>query len=548
MNILSISQQNRPCQQATKRVALYTRVSSQEQATEGISLDAQIAALRGYAKVKDWQVSGEYQDAGFSGGTDQRPNFQMLLVDARHHQFDIVAVAKLDRFFRNLRHLLNYLHELEASGITFISVQESLDTSTPTGKFTLQLLGTVAEFERERIGERVADARRHLASLGQWSSGKPPFGYRFNKTAKVLEVYEPEAEAIRFAFDTYVSREIGIVRLAEAMNAESHVLPETARRKQHIWNQSLLLHILRHPAYKGGPNERWQFKTPAIISSEVWEQAQKKLASNKHFKPANKSNVGLKGKLRCAICGHTLRIGYSHSTKPVYECPGRLKRLHLDNTPRCTLPRFDASLVDRKIAEQLANIFDNPQALANHIKATIDNLESEKQSLSERLRPIETEAAGVKEDMAILDARLEMKRIAPEVYKERMGKLQRKLTELEHRTKEVDPLALEDLKSNEDLVDSYKWLQEILSDSKRVSDIFCFLNNFQGWQERPDLENYRQLSKAALRNALWEQYQGIKDSMVGIVYPDRVELKSRVLIGKSDISPGCKLDRCLESQ
>ena len=95
------------------RVAIYARVSSQEQATEGVSIDAQVAALKAYAKSQGWEVFDEYVDGGYSGGTDDRPALKRLLIDASQHRFNLVSVCKLDRFFRNIRLLLNYIHNLE---------------------------------------------------------------------------------------------------------------------------------------------------------------------------------------------------------------------------------------------------------------------------------------------------------------------------------------------------------------------------------------------------------------------------------------------------
>jgi len=112
-----------------QRAAIYARVSSQEQATEGVSIEVQVAALQAYAESQGWEVVDEYVDGGYSGGTDERPALKRLLIDADQRRFDIIAVCKLDRFFRNLRLLLNYLYGLEQLGIKFVATQEGLDTS-----------------------------------------------------------------------------------------------------------------------------------------------------------------------------------------------------------------------------------------------------------------------------------------------------------------------------------------------------------------------------------------------------------------------------------
>jgi len=119
------------------RVAPYSRVSSQEQVDEGVSIDAQIAALRANAKIQGWEIVDEYADGGFSGGTGDRPALKRLLTDAKKKRFDAIVTCKLDRFFRNLRLLLNLLNDLEQLGIKFVSIQEGLDTSTPHGRFSI---------------------------------------------------------------------------------------------------------------------------------------------------------------------------------------------------------------------------------------------------------------------------------------------------------------------------------------------------------------------------------------------------------------------------
>ena len=162
-----------------QKVAVYARVSTQEQAVEGVSIDAQIAALKANAKIQGWEVTDVYIDGGYSGGTDERPALKRLLADAKQRQFNIIAVCKLDRFFRNLRLLLNRLDSLEQLGIKFITTQEGLDTSSPYGKFAVQMMGVIAEFERGRIGERVKDSRRYLIAQGRWPGGRPVYGYRW---------------------------------------------------------------------------------------------------------------------------------------------------------------------------------------------------------------------------------------------------------------------------------------------------------------------------------------------------------------------------------
>ncbi|GAI31217.1 unnamed protein product [marine sediment metagenome] len=193
-----------------QKAAVYARVSSQEQAVEGVSLDAQVAALQAYAKSQGWEIVDEYIDGGYSGGTDERPALKRLLVDAKQHRFNILAVCKLDRFFRNLRLLLNHLHGLEQLGIKFVSTQEGLDTSTPYGNFAVQIMGVIAEFERGRIGERVKDSRRYLINGGNWPGGRTLYGYRWLNKERKWEVVSEEAETVRRIYRLYIDRKKGM--------------------------------------------------------------------------------------------------------------------------------------------------------------------------------------------------------------------------------------------------------------------------------------------------------------------------------------------------
>jgi len=144
------------------RVAIYARVSTEKQST-----DMQIQELEAYVKNRGWTVTEIYQDQ-LSGTTNERPRLSALMQDAKSRKFDHVLVWKLDRFGRSLKHLLNNLAELEAVGVVFISLKDNLDFSTPGGRFQVQILAAVAEFEAAMIRERVrCGIRRHMAAGGK---------------------------------------------------------------------------------------------------------------------------------------------------------------------------------------------------------------------------------------------------------------------------------------------------------------------------------------------------------------------------------------------
>ena len=151
------------------RAAVYARVSTFDQEPEN-----QLAELRRYAGARDWPLH-EYVDKGVSGAKDRRPALDTLLADARRRRFDVLVVWRLDRLGRNLKHLITLLEELQALGIAFVTLGESIDTTTPAGRLQLHLLGAFAQFDRERIRERVTAGLQRARAQGTrlWASLGP---------------------------------------------------------------------------------------------------------------------------------------------------------------------------------------------------------------------------------------------------------------------------------------------------------------------------------------------------------------------------------------
>ena len=151
------------------RVAIYARVST----TNGQSPEMQLRELRQFCKARGWQMAGEYRDEGISGAKDRRPALDKLMADAHKRKFDAVVVWKFDRFARSVSHLLRALENFQALGVAFVSLSESLDTSTPAGKMVFTVLGAVAELERSLTAERVRAGLRNARAKGI-RLGRPP--------------------------------------------------------------------------------------------------------------------------------------------------------------------------------------------------------------------------------------------------------------------------------------------------------------------------------------------------------------------------------------
>jgi site-specific DNA recombinase len=197
-----------------KKVGLYLRVSTEEQALTGVSLSAQKQKLEEYCKFNEWKIVGSYVDAGMSGGTLNRPQLQKLIEDCEKNFLDVLLVYKLDRLSRSLRDIILTIDELRSYGVDFVSLTEQIDTTTPVGKLMFHIIGAFAEFERDIICQRVILGMDQKAKDGHVQY-KPPFGYRFED--KRLIVVDDEAEIVRDIYRAYL-RGNSTVKISRSLN------------------------------------------------------------------------------------------------------------------------------------------------------------------------------------------------------------------------------------------------------------------------------------------------------------------------------------------
>jgi DNA invertase Pin-like site-specific DNA recombinase len=143
------------------KAAIYARVSTLDQEPEN-----QLGELRRYVEARAW-TAVEYVDRGVSGSKDRRPALDQLLADAKRRRFDVLVCWRLDRLGRSLKHLITLLEELQVLGVAFVSLAEGIDATTPAGKLQMHILGAIAEFERERIRERVLAGLQRARAQGR---------------------------------------------------------------------------------------------------------------------------------------------------------------------------------------------------------------------------------------------------------------------------------------------------------------------------------------------------------------------------------------------
>ncbi|MED1850312.1 recombinase family protein [Brevibacillus borstelensis] len=311
-----------------KQIAAYIRVSTDEQADKGNSLAEQQERLTAYCRAMGWNDPIIYVDDGYSAKDLRRPAIQRLLDDVKKNKVSVVLTSKLDRFCRNLLDLLQTIDLLEEHDCTYVSATESFDTSTAVGKMVLQLLGAFAEFERERISERVKDNMMSIAKNTDRAITKPCYGYDVVDGRYVIN--QAEAEYVRKMFDL-AEQGHGHRMIAKILNdlgatTKQGKMWEQTNVKRLISNETVAgIMVYNKRKTKNGKivmrdQEEWIVKEdnhPAIIPKERFEKVKDIMRSrsraNKH---ADSETYLLTGLLKCKHCGKNMKGSTSrHKTK-----------------------------------------------------------------------------------------------------------------------------------------------------------------------------------------------------------------------------------------
>lgn len=224
------------------RAALYARVSTEDQAKEGFSLDAQIKRLEAYCRVRGWDIAGIYRDEGCSGRNTDRPEYHRMMAES--DQWDILLVMKMDRIHRNSVNFTLMMDDLRMKGKEFNSMQDKFDTTTAMGRFVMDIMQRIAQLESEQIGERVKIGMEYKArnSTGNLGSGHP-YGYVYSKGK--LEVVTDEAHTVRAIYNMYV-RGSTMDDIASFLNDA-----QIPAKKGGTWNKQSICNILHNPLYTG---------------------------------------------------------------------------------------------------------------------------------------------------------------------------------------------------------------------------------------------------------------------------------------------------------
>ena len=381
------------------KVYTYKRVSTAMQ-IDGYSLDAQRSRMKAYADFNDYEIVGEYEDAGKSGKSiEGRMQFRQMMEDVKSGKDNIsyVLVFKLSRFGRNAADVLSTLQVMQDFGVNLICVEDGIDSSKDAGKLMISVLSAVAEIERENIRVQTMEGRIQKAREGKWNGGFAPYGYQLVNGK--LEINEEEAVAIRTIYDQYVNTDIGSNGISKYL--ENHGIRKIQRQngKNPLFDAHLVRLILKNPVYCGkiaygrrktekvhGTRNEYHLVEQekfllvdglheAIIPEDVWNAAQAKLiAQAKKYEHVNKGKNErthlLSGIVKCPICGAGMygnksikykKDGTKYKDFFYYGCKHRgMQRGH-----KCDYRKqIREELLDDAIAEVIVKLVSNPHFAA----------------------------------------------------------------------------------------------------------------------------------------------------------------------------------------
>ena len=278
-----------------KRAVIYTRVSTEDQAKEGFSLDAQKDRLRSYCKAKSWEVVNEFIDDGYSGRDVNRPAYQKML--AEREGWDVLVVLKMDRIHRNSRNFTVMMENLAKWGKEFTSMQESFDTTTAMGRFVMDIIQRIAQLESEQIGERVKIGMSQKAKEGRGYLGfNIPYGYNYEDGELIIN--DEEAKTIKEIFQKYYEGET-YEKIVKYLNEK-----DVHTKRGGKWAKPTIHAILKNPVYCGyshWDNILSEDKHESIIDVTIFNQVQRKRKNAIRNKKSRKQDILIIDVDRCEL-------------------------------------------------------------------------------------------------------------------------------------------------------------------------------------------------------------------------------------------------------
>ena len=479
-------------------VAIYSRVSTIEQAEEGYSIDEQERLLIEWCKKMDYEVYKCYADRGISGkDIKSRPALKELLSDAEEKKFQMVISWKINRISRKLEDVLKIVNLLENNNISFKSYSEPFETNTPAGKMQFQIMALIGEFERGTIAQNVKMGMCAKARAGEWCGGRV-LGYDLvqmekqpgaKRTKTKLVINEKEAEAVRFIFNEYGNRK-GYKAITNQLNKLGY-----KTKKGNDFSVGSIREILTNPVYIGkvryNVRQNWSEKRrrninanpiitdgvhEPIIDEVLWDKVQAIMESKKG-KPSRiyDGEYPLTGILRCPKCGAgmvisrtTNKLADGTKKRIAYYCCGAWKN---KGTSVCNSNTIRVDKANEYVFNKISELLSNEKM----VKSIVNNINKERHK---KINPAKKELERIDKELEKIDKELEKidrkktklfeayeeEVISKEEFKERKDELNKRAKSLQEE-KEPFLVTLSDDVSEEI---PYEFIKSILENFSKV--------------------------------------------------------------------------------
>lgn len=352
------------------RVALYVRVSSQEQADEGYSIGEQTERLKKYAEAMGWVVHKVYVDPGYSGGNIDRPGLNEMIRDVENGHIDTVVVYKLDRLSRSQFDTLYLIEKVFlANNTDFVSMTENFNTNSPLGRAMIGFLAVFAQLEKDKINERTLMGKEARAKEGKWHGGSTePIGYDYDPSTEELNINEYEAMQIREVYKLFLD--------GMPLRAVERLFKEKGYKHKHgVWDPKTMRNVMRNKVNIGFIKHRGEWypgEHDSIIDIETYEKANKLLDERAEqfkatgIKPGAQTTY-LGGLLYCKHCGAKYAKQENSRKKPGrppvwwYMCYSRSKKSKkMIKDPNCKNKNWKMAELDGLVFEEIGKLVSNP--------------------------------------------------------------------------------------------------------------------------------------------------------------------------------------------
>jgi site-specific DNA recombinase len=449
----------------TKHVGIWIRVSTEDQA-RGESPEHHEKRARYYAESKEWNVREVYHLEGVSGkSVMEHPEAKRMLEDVKSGHITGLIFSKLARLARNTRQLLDFSDIFREYGADLVSLQESIDTTTPAGRLFYTMIAAMAQWEREEISERVAASVPIRAKLGKSTGGVAPYGYQWKNRALVPD--PKEAPVRKRLYDLFLEhrRRRTVARLLNEAGCRT--------RNGSKFSDTTVTRLIQDPVAKGlrranytkslGPKKHWKLKpedewvltqVEPIVSEEVWKQCNQILNESKNGKKPARKAIRLFAGLTYCQCGQKMHVP---SGNPKYTCA------HCHN-------KIPVSDLEGIFHEQLKSFFFSPTEILKYLEQA-DKTIKEKQEL---LDTLEREQQKITADMDRVLQLYMNDQLSMEGFGKQHKPMEARVKELEDEIPrlqgEIDFLKIRYLSSDQNLTeakDLYSHWPELHQEEKR---------------------------------------------------------------------------------